>query len=54
MKTNKLHRVQFRCNREDYIFLQMLKDKNISISSFILNSFKQTEKYKNYYKMLNG
>lgn len=53
-KNTKTNRVQFRCDEQDYYFLQSLREKGMTISSYLTNCIKLTETYRHYDCMMNG
>lgn len=53
-KQNKVNRINIRCTDEDWYFFQHLKAEGMSISKFLTSSFKNTDRYKHYYNILNG
>ncbi|MGB6327903.1 MAG: hypothetical protein WBF48_03190 [Halarcobacter sp.] len=52
-KQNKINRLNVRCTDEEWHFFQHLKAEGISISKFITASFKNTDRYKNFYSIFN-
>ncbi len=53
-KTKYKHIVNIRVSTDEYIFLQDLKNKDISISNYLRISMKLTPRYMNFIKTTNN
>jgi hypothetical protein len=53
-KETKEHKIQFRISSKEYIFLQSLKEKNITMSKFIITSIKNTNRYKKFINIFDS
>lgn len=53
-KDQKTNRINFRCSNEEWAFYQSLKEKGLTISSFISTSIKTTNRYKKFNFLING
>lgn len=51
-KLRKTNFIQFRVNDKDYLFLQTLKDNNISMTDYITTCIKSTQRYRKFNKVL--